>query len=176
MPLRSEQYKVVFGAVCAVAVATAVAYASYHSLDLTVMGLETAEERLVFAVKGIPFLMVPLLAMIAHMGSYRFFHETAISGASPADDIRYDIHQRVLRNTIEQTLLAIPAFMGLAVWLSPQALGLVPGLATLFVFARFAFWWGYLRGARAFGFALTFYPLAGIYSYLLWKLFAAHHS
>ena len=45
----------------------------------------------------------------------------------------------------------------------PDGGALLITLAAMFGAGRLLFWWGYVRGAaaRAFGFALTFYPSVG---------------
>lgn len=65
----------------------------------------------------------------------------------------------VLQNTVEQAMLA--AFAGCAVTLLYEGAPLIVATQTgLFTIGRVLFWHGYARGAeaRAFGFALTFYP------------------
>ena len=71
-----------------------------------------------------------------------------------------EINLRYNQNTLEQVVLAAIAWTGLALALPHEQLALIPALAILFAAARALFWTGYLiaPGARAVGFALTFYP------------------
>lgn len=66
----------------------------------------------------------------------------------------------LIQNTVEQTVLAIPAYLGGALLLPEPWLGTVGAAAVLFVIGRLAFARGLNEGAagRAFGFALTFLP------------------
>jgi len=81
-----------------------------------------------------------------------------------------EINLRYNTNTLEQTVLAAVAWMGLALQLRPQDLGLIPALAGLFAIGRAAFWLGYLYApwARAFGLGLTAYPT---FAALIWLAF-----
>lgn len=70
----------------------------------------------------------------------------------------YRVAQRALSNTVEQTLIFLPALMALSTLLPVASLG-VPALATaLFVAGRLLFWAGYFVHpyARAPGMAMTF--------------------
>ncbi len=69
----------------------------------------------------------------------------------------YRINQRVLTNTVEQTIVFLPLLLALAARLGPSALGALTVLAGLFVAGRIAFWIGYRFHpyARAPGMAMT---------------------
>ena len=71
---------------------------------------------------------------------------------------------RYLRNSVEQGVLAAGAWLAFAAADPARAAVLVPRLAVLYVIARLAFAIGYAIAppARAFGFALTFYPSVGV--------------
>jgi hypothetical protein len=128
-------------------------------------------QRLAFAVK---WLLVPgftLLAGIGVMAASRFFSSDAIDGTRTPGSATLEINLRYNQNTLEQAVLVIVAWPLLALYLPTNQLGLIPVLAVLFGFGRAAFWIGYLIApwARAFGFALTFYPTAGALVWLLGK-------
>lgn len=67
-------------------------------------------------------------------------------------------NQRVLTNTVEQTVLFAPALLALATAVPGAALAQVLALGPVFALARLAFWAGYLVSpvARAPGMAATF--------------------
>jgi hypothetical protein len=68
------------------------------------------------------------------------------------------VNQRVIDNTIEQTLLFLPGFLALAAGVSAVHLPEVLALAPVFAAARLAFWAGYLVTpmARAPGMVATY--------------------
>lgn len=104
----------------------------------------------------------PLL-MVARLAAFRFFSPDAIGGsASDPPGSHAVTANAVLRNTMEQALLAIPVHLALSSLLARSA-PLVAALAMAFAAGRLLFWAGYARGAaaRSFGFALTFYPTVG---------------
>ncbi len=121
--------------------------------------------RLAFAAK---WLLVPGFALLAGIGivsGRRFFTAGAIDGTRTPESKSLEINLRYNQNTLEQTLLVVIAWPMLALWLPSGQLGLLPVLAVLFGFGRAAFFIGYLIApwARAFGFALTFYPTVAAY-------------
>jgi hypothetical protein len=83
--------------------------------------------------------------------------------------------QTLIQNTLEQVVLAVPAY-GAWLWLAPGGRrGLVIFCAGLFGLGRLLFFLFYKYGApaRALGFTLTFYPTVGLYLFLLPRVFAA---
>lgn len=124
--------------------------------------------RLAFAAK---WLLVPgfaLIAGIVMVANRRFFVADAIDGTRTPASNSLEINLRYNQNTLEQTVLVAIAWPVLALYLPAGQLGLIPVLAVLFAFGRAAFWIGYLIApwARAFGFALTFYPTVAAYIWL----------
>ncbi|EPX79857.1 MAPEG family protein [Litoreibacter arenae] len=100
---------------------------------------------------------VVLLAMIGRLAQRRFFDDAIIDGEAFRAESPADIDQRVLRNTVEQGMLAV------LLW--PLIGSVLGGGAVLFLGASFAvtrvmFWLGYHISPplRAFGFAAGFYP------------------
>ncbi|HEX2592054.1 MAG TPA: MAPEG family protein [Rhizomicrobium sp.] len=122
--------------------------------------IDTSADRLAFALK---WLLVPALALMVGIGvmaNRRFFSTDAMDGTRTPASSSLEINLRYIQNTLEQTVLVAVAWSLLALELPLDRLGLIPVLAVLFGVGRFAFWIGYLLApwARAFGFALTFYP------------------
>ena len=118
--------------------------------------------RLAFAAR---WLLVPALCLLAGVGTManrRFFSSDAIDGTRAPQNRSLEINLRYNQNTLEQAVLAAAAWIGLALVLPHERLGLIGMLAMLFAAGRLLFWLGYLIApwARAIGFGLTFYPTA----------------
>jgi hypothetical protein len=114
-------------------------------------------------------------ATIGNVARLRFSDPRAIDGAiGGGDPPALRVADAVLRNTLEQAVLAALAYAALAAILT----GAAPTIALLvgcFSVGRMMFWAGYARGAqnRAFGFALTFYPSVLALLMVLIRLVAA---
>lgn len=162
MPSTPEQRGVVFGIVPALAL-TILAM----GMSITGYGLQTMpgglEGRLALWVATSAVTLFPLLYCIARLANHRFLTPEDIAGSGfDGGTPKARLLQAMLQNTLEQTLLAIIAN---AAWcfLAPASWSAAPALTCiLFLIGRIAFFAGYERGAgaRAFGFALTFYPTA----------------
>jgi MAPEG family protein len=111
-----------------------------------------------------------LLIGVALLARHRFFTPADIDGGGLTEGTAgAKLLQTLIQNTLEQALLAIPAY-GAWLWLMPDARrGLAVLCAGLFVVGRLLFFALYARGApwRAIGFTLTFYPTVGLYLFLL---------
>lgn len=132
-------------------------------IDLPVFALLPS---LAFAFLG-PGLV--LAAMIGWLARRRFFDDALIDGADFAPGTGPWVDQRVLANTVEQTLLALCLWPPSAYLLIGDGPGVVVTLGVGFTVARLAFWIGYRRAPalRAFGFAATFYPTLGVVIFAL---------
>jgi hypothetical protein len=160
--------QILVGAGILVAVAVLLVFANGHFTPAVTLPLDDTAERLAFAAK---WLLVPgfaLLAGIGLAGGRRFFTPDAIDGSRTPQSPSLEINLRYNQNTLEQTSLVLIAWPLLALWLPADRLALLPLLAVLFGIGRAAFWIGYLIApwARAFGFALTFYPTVAVYIWL----------
>ncbi len=82
------------------------------------------------------------------------------------------IDDRVLRNTIEQLVLALCLWPAIGFLAADDGPGLLVALSVAFVIARLAFWIGYRRALplRLFGWAATFYAtlLALFWAVAVW--------
>lgn len=105
---------------------------------------------------------VAIAAGIAFVARARFFDPRAIDGDSGS--VTIDLGNRYLGNTVEQAALAAMTWLAFAAAVPARAAFLVPVLAVVFLVARVLFAVGYAFApqARAFGFALTFYPTLGV--------------
>ena len=117
-----------------------------------------ADARALAAAVLVP--LVTLAAAIGNVARLRFFSPADIGGDDGS--LRVQQANAMLRNTVEQAVLAIPTYALLA-WTRTGGAALLLTLAALFGIGRLLFWRGYARGAagRALGFALTFYPTVG---------------
>lgn len=119
------------------------------------------EMRLSAAAAAVTILAAWLGAAIARVAWLRFHSPSAIDagGADDPADAALRRGQAILQNTLEQAALAALVLIGLAITVDRSALA-IAALAGLFSIGRTLFWAGYAGGAaaRAFGFALTFYP------------------
>lgn len=105
-------------------------------------------------------LVVPGLwsaAAIGNVARLRFFSPRSIDGGDADPAVAQG--RAIAQNTLEQALLAVIAYAALTI-ATDRSTFAVGVLAACFSIGRAGFWTGYRRGAaaRAFGFALTFYP------------------
>ncbi|XP_072173800.1 transmembrane protein 79-like [Diadema setosum] len=121
-------------------------------------------DRLVFAFRCLSFSALPLFFCVNKVGSQRFANMETL-GAHPTAPVApsmttFVTYQRILQNTLEQTLLHVLAVLGMASCLEVDRLQLVPLLVLLFVVGRTFFFVGYVVKPvlRGFGFSMTFIP------------------
>ncbi|WP_226893601.1 MAPEG family protein [Nisaea sediminum] len=117
--------------------------------------------RLALTLKWDALVLLCLIATIGNLARHRFFTPADIDGSGRTSGTgRAHMLQALLQNTLEQSVIAVIAHL---VWTAatPTAWhGAVPAAVLIFVAGRVLFVAGYKGGApaRAFGFALTFYP------------------
>jgi hypothetical protein len=122
------------------------------------------------------WLLLPGLALflgIAIVAKRRFFVADAIDGG-PSKSRLIEIALRYNTNTVEQTLLAAIAWLGLSLTLSHEMLKVVPAMAMSFLLGRILFFIGYLIApvGRALGLGLTAYPTFVALIWLAWRMIA----
>lgn len=161
MSLDRTQQGVLRNMLAALAVSLAALAAAIWWQPAWLTPLAALPQRLLFTLQWDAALPLCLALAIGSLARHRFFAPADIdgSGLAPGTD-RARVLQSVLQNTLEQTVLAVLAHL---VWTAamPRAwLAAIPAAVALFVVGRALFAFGYSRGAaaRAFGFALTFYP------------------
>lgn len=121
-------------------------------------GLAQASERLVFATQWLIVAFVPYAAVCLTI-LYQRYAEGAHNPLLGQESERLKVHCKVMQNTLEQLLWFAFCVLPLATFLRPSQVRLVPILCVFFAFARFVYWWGYLRNGtlgRAPGVQLTF--------------------
>jgi hypothetical protein len=110
--------------------------------------------------------MVPgifLVISVGRMAGQRFFNPDDIDGLGLTTGTeRAKVLQAILQNTLEQSVLAIVAYLAWAAVMPDAYLSAIPMAALVWAVGRILFFFGYARGAtaRALGFALTFYSSA----------------
>jgi uncharacterized MAPEG superfamily protein len=85
-----------------------------------------------------------ILVLVVGVASARFSGES-IDPLAGKDQRFITVTNRVLANTLEQTLLFVLAGAALLALLPAGQLGAISALAALFAIARIVFWLGYLR-------------------------------
>lgn len=159
---RAEQRRVAAGMAGATAVAiSTIAVCMFVGWPDTRTG--DAGDRLAYVLRWDIAVASVLMAAVARVAAGRFFSADDIAGAGfAAASPKVAVDRAVLQNTLEQAVLAVLTHAALA---AVDAARFVPPLVLLFVAGRLSFAASYQRGAgaRAFGFALTFYPtVAGL--------------
>lgn len=120
-------------------------------------GVEEPGARMLLAVRWLVVALLPYAAVCLVITTARFF-EGAHNPLLGTESERLKIHCRVMQNTLEQLAWFAVCIVPLATYLSPDQARIVPVLCTFFAFARFVYWWGYLRRGtlgRAPGVQLT---------------------
>eukprot|EP00804_Cyclotella_cryptica_P010004 CCRYP_015413-RC/>CCRYP_015413-RC protein AED:0.18 eAED:0.18 QI:0/0.8/0.66/1/0/0/6/1601/244 len=124
------------------------------------------EERLRILALSLLFPALTLFVCIGRLGNHRFYTPQDIdSGVSTMKGSnKAAMLQAILQNTLEQLMLACIVYFHATLFLSPEAVRLVPATGALFTLGRIMFLRGYAGGAesRAFGFSLTFQSTLGL--------------
>ncbi|MDP1028381.1 MAPEG family protein [Sphingomonas sp. KR1UV-12] len=130
-------------------------------------------ERAMLAIRTDLFVVIWLAVAIGNVARLRFLSPADIAGsAAGPSSPRIAPASAFLQNTLEQVALAVPVHVALAIAM-PRPATLLAILAALLAVGRLCFALGYAKGAaaRAFGFALTFYPtLAALALAIGWTL------
>lgn len=138
-----------------------VAVAAFHVLPRISTLPDTLVERMAFAiVASLPALLC-LATAIMLVSTRRRHSPEDIGGSAAREPSPYiAVQAAFLQNTLEQTVLAIGAYLVFAVLLSDAWLSLLPVSASFFVIGRILFYRGYRQGAsgRALGMTLTMVP------------------
>jgi uncharacterized membrane protein YecN with MAPEG domain len=114
-------------------------------------------DRLLVAVRWMAVALVPYAAVCLWIAFARLIegsHNPLAGNESQA----LRIHCRVMQNTLEQLAWFAPCTLVVASYLSPEQTRIIPVLCVSFAFARFVYWWGYLRAGtlgRAPGVQIT---------------------
>ena len=131
-------------------------------------------DRIGYAVQ----LLVPVSIIVLLMVSscFRAFDtEKAEDPFANGESKAWKVNQRVLSNTIEQSLIFVPALLGLAARVDRQNVRILPILTALWCAGRLLFWIGYrvrpsLRGP---GFEWTLFSSLTALGWFCWSVLAA---
>lgn len=154
----SQRRRVIASSIWFTVPGTILAFATAYALTPPLAGLDTAVDRLTFAVRWLFVAFLPYAAVCLVI-LHRRFVEGAHNPLSNAESERLKIHGRVMQNTLEQLVWLALCILPLATLLSPSQARVIPIACVFFVFARVAYWWGYLHNGtlgRAPGVQLTF--------------------
>mgnify|MGYP000058943715 CR=1 FL=1 len=161
MPLSDKQAGVLKGMILALVIAGVVLAAGAWMIPQSWLPGDAPSARMTLAARCVLFAGFWLLATIGTLARHRFFTPQDIDGSGLTTGTETaKVHQAVLQNTLEQTVLASLVYFAFAFLAPAGLLGALPAAVVLFWLGRALFWHGYARGAggRALGFALTFYP------------------
>lgn len=120
--------------------------------------IASAGERVAFAAELLVAVAVVVLLMVSRL--FRVFDTAkAEDPFAGAESRRWHINQRVLQNTVEQSMIFVPALLALAARVEPSQVRILPILTALWCAGRLLFWIGYrVRPAlRGPGFEWTLY-------------------
>ena len=156
--MPGKQLAVVLGAGAAVALLV-LAWSRLSDLPLPLPDGDDTAARLAFVAHWLLLPGLSLFLGVATVAKRRFFVADAIDGGESKSRL-IEIARRYNLNTLEQTVLAATAWLGLALSVPHAELKLIPAMAVSFFVGRLLFFIGYLIApvGRAFGFGLTAYP------------------
>lgn len=132
--------------------------AAAYAIAPPLPGLGEATDRLLLTFRWLVIAIIPYAAACIAI-LYLRFAEGAHNPLVAEESERLKIHCRVMQNTLEQLVWFALCLVPLATYLSSNQMRIVPILCVFFAFARFVYWWGYLRNGtlgRAPGVQLTF--------------------
>ena len=121
---------------------------------------------------GIQWAVLPILTLmisVMRVANHRFSTPEDIDGSGlTIGTSRMLVLRAILQNSLEQSVLAVAAYLIWAAVMPHSWLRAIPVAAVLFVVGRILFASGYERGAagRATGFGLTAYPTFGMLTLL----------
>jgi hypothetical protein len=134
-----------------------------------VASMPAASDRLTYAAE----LLVAVAAIVLAMVTFCFRVFDTAQAENPfanAESAAWRVHQRVLQNTLEQSVIFILALLGLAVRVHPADVRILPILTALWCGGRILFWLGYRIGWqwRGPGFEWTLYSSVLALGWFVW--------
>lgn len=131
----------------------------------------TSADRLGYAAQLLVGVSVLVLLMVS--ACFRVFDTAAAEDPfANAESQAWRVHQRVLQNTVEQSLIFVPALLALAMRIDAAHTQVLPLLTALWCAGRVLFWLGYrispmLRGP---GFEWTLFSSVAALGWFAWTL------
>ena len=161
--LRRSQVEVAVGTVLGLALGAGIGLLLWRHIGVSARPADLSE-RLAFAAKWCLIPGIFILIGVSMVGNQRFFTD-AIDPIDSGTDRTLAIWTQYLSNTLEQAVLFVIAALAFACAAPLYWLKAIPILALLFAMGRVLFAAGhFIRPTlRTAGFALTCYPIAGIY-------------
>lgn len=105
-------------------------------------GLASAADRISYATQALVGVSLLVLLMVA--ACFRVFDRpSAEDPFANAESPGWKVHQRVLQNTVEQSLIFVPALLALAARIDPAHTGALSLLTVMWCAGRVLFWIGY---------------------------------
>jgi uncharacterized membrane protein YecN with MAPEG domain len=168
--MRPEQKIVAVGAASGVASMLVLVWLLTQWLPVPT-GIETAGDRIAFALRVNVVALLPFFVMIITVANSRFFSE-AIDPTLRAETQTQQIDGRVTENTLQQNFVFAVATLALSTVLDAHYLQALWACAIVFVTARLAFWFGYRKHPllRAPGMSATAYLNLGMILYVLYAI------
>ena len=164
MVLDTKQKAVVRSVSLAVLIVV-VAFGLSFLIPPTALPADDAVARIAWALLWMIVPMLALMVSVVRVANHRFATPEDIDGSGlTAGSARVQVLRAVLQNTLEQSVLAVGAYLIGAIALPHGWLRIIPPAAVLFAVGRILFALGYDRGAagRGLGFGLTAYPTFGL--------------
>ena len=166
LSFNQQQQIVVWGVISAFIFSLTFVLIGYFVIALHLPLFNTAESRLIFALRCQIFPVLMLFAGIVAVGNARF-SSAAIKPLANANQKQCGLICVIWATRREQFVLFFVGSLILSTFLDAYSIKLIPILTTLFVFGRIAFWIGYLKDPldRAFGQGVTLYPTIAVLIY-----------
>ncbi|HZD26512.1 MAG TPA: MAPEG family protein [Alphaproteobacteria bacterium] len=161
MALDGAQRGVLRGMMSALVLSLVLLLASIVWQPAFLVPLAPPAERLAATLRWDAAVLACLILAIGSLARHRFFTPADIDGSGLTTATEHArVLQAVLHNTLEQAVIAVLAHLLWSVATPPGWQAAIPVAVLLFVIGRACFALRYSAGAaaRAFGFALTFYP------------------
>ena len=135
-------------------------------------GIESAADRLVYALRINLVALLPFFLMIISIANSRFLSD-AIDPTLKKENARQIVDGRVTDNTLQQNFVFAIASLALATVVPTNRLQVIWACAIVFMFARVVFWIGYRIHPlyRAPGMSATAYLNLGMILYGLYAIF-----
>lgn len=129
--------------VCAGYTSFLLVFAATWALAPRLAPVPQAVDRLLLALQ---WTALPALVLLAQLQGLWRLGDTVQAEADPlagAESRRFKINQRVLSNTIEQTLMFVPVIVAVSIRTAPEHVFLLPWLVAIWSVGRMLFWAGY---------------------------------
>ncbi|VDI64252.1 Hypothetical predicted protein [Mytilus galloprovincialis] len=155
----------------AVVLTTVIFITIFYYSPLSVKGVSTTADRLVFTFRCLFVSSFSIIFGIHTVGSVRGSTK-AIDPVNGGGESLVEVPNRILRNTVEQFFLHMIALLTLSSFLDEGSMKAIPILTFIFILGRILFYFGYTYDPiyRGLGFASTFLPTIATYLYCSFRI------